>query len=383
MNPKTRNILLVISGILFLLVAWYFRSIVTYILISAILGVIGRPMVRWLKKVKIWKIKFGSSFSAMITLISLWIFFLGFFRLMIPLLASEFEQLANIDVNEYLIQLEAPLNKLTKIIYGEKISLTDGTLLSLLGEKVTSFFKVSQVTDLFGAIAGTIGSLLVGLFSVSFITFFFLRDENMFREGLLVLAPVEYEERVSRSIDRMAYLLRRYFIGLILEVIMVMALDTIGLTIVGLDFSDAVVIGLLCGLFNVIPYLGPWIGAVAGVLIGLALNINNDFMLQTLPLVGYMIIVFASVQVIDNVLFQPLIYSSSVKAHPMEIFLVILAAGSMAGIIGMILAIPIYTIFRVFGAEFLSEYKLIKKLTENMDAKPVKKKNKAVEDSSC
>jgi len=374
MKSKTRNILLVISGLLFLLVAWYFRSIVTYIIISAILGVIGRPLVRWLNKVKIGKFKFGSSFSAFVTLVALWIFFFGFFRLMIPLLTNEFKQLANIDVNEYLIQLEAPVNKLTKIVYGEEISLTDGTLFTLLGEKVTSFFKISHITDLFGAIAGTIGSMLIGLFSVSFITFFFLRDENMFREGLLVLAPTEYEERVSRSIDRMAYLLRRYFIGLILEVIMVMILDTIGLTIVGLDFSDAVVIGLLCGLFNVIPYLGPWIGAVAGILIGLAININNDFIHQTLPLVGYMVIVFASVQIIDNVLFQPLIYSSSVKAHPMEIFLVILAAGSMAGIIGMILAIPVYTIFRVFGAEFLSEYKLIQKLTQNMDSKRVKKK---------
>jgi predicted PurR-regulated permease PerM len=102
-------------------------------------------------------------------------------------------------------------------------------------------------------------------------------------------------------------------------------------------------------------------------------------MTETLPILGLMVVVFVSVQVIDNVLFQPLIYSSSVKAHPMEIFLVIIAAGSFAGVLGMILAIPVYTIFRVLGAEFLSEFKIIRKLTENMDREmdeKMEKKNK-------
>lgn len=374
MNPRTRNILLGLGAVLFLFLAWYFRSIVTYIIISAVLAMIGRPMVRWLKKIKIRKFKFGATISALITLVSIWILFFAFFRFMIPLLVSEFDELANVDVNEYLYQLEEPVNQVSNFIYGEDVSLTDGTLMNLFGEKVMSFFKVSQVTDLFGTIAGTLGSLMIALFAISFITFFFLKEEDMFRNGILLLSPVEYEERVSKSLTRIAYLLRRYFIGLILEVVMVMALDTLGLTIVGLEFGDAVVIGMFCGLFNVIPYLGPWLGAFAGVLIGLAININADFIHETLPLIGYMVLVFGSVQVIDNVLFQPLIYSSSVKAHPIEIFLVIMAAGSVAGIVGMILAIPVYTIFRVFGAEFLSEVKLIRKLTENMDKEIEKKK---------
>ena len=148
---------------------------------------------------------------------------------------------------------------------------------------------------------------------------------------------------------------------------MVMLLDTIGLTIVGLEFNHAVVIGLFCGLFNVIPYLGPWMGAALGLLMGAALHINVDFMSETLPMLGWMTLVFGSVQIIDNVLFQPLIYSSSVKAHPLEIFLVILAAGSMAGIVGMILAIPFYTILRVIAKEFFDNMKLVRKLTENLE----------------
>ena len=215
MNKRTRNILIIIGTILVLFLTWYFRSIVTYIIISSILGMIGRPMVRWLKKIKIRKIKFGASFSAFITLVSLWLFFFSIFRFLIPLLISEFDQLATIDLNDYLLQLEEPLSKITLFFYGETISLTDGSFLNLFGEKVTSFFDVSQVTDLFGSIAGLLGSLMMGLFSVSFITYFFLRDENMFREALLLLVPTEYEERVEKNLERISFLLRRYFIGLI------------------------------------------------------------------------------------------------------------------------------------------------------------------------
>ena len=151
------------------------------------------------------------------------------------------------------------------------------------------------------------------------------------------------------------------------RIIMVGLLDTIGLNLVGFEFSHAVVIGLFCALFNVIPYLGPFIGAVFGLLVGLALNINADLMNHTLPMLGSMAIVFIVVKVIDDVLFQPLIYSSSVKAHPLEIFLVILAAGSMAGVLGMMLAIPAYTILRVIAREFFVNLKIVKKLTENLD----------------
>jgi predicted PurR-regulated permease PerM len=374
MSLRTRNILIIAGAVIIVVIAWYFRAIVTYIIISAVLATIGRPLTRWLNKVKIWKIKLNTSVSALLTLIAGWIIFLGFFIFMIPLLAGEFKDLGSIDVNKVLTQLEGPVNTVAKIFSNEPISLTDGSLIGLAGTKVASFFKISQLTDIFGTIAGTVGQLMVGLFSVSFITFFFLKEEGMFRNGLLLLTPSEYDERVSKSFDHISHLLHRYFIGLVLEIMIVAALVTIGLLIVGLNFGDAVLIGLLSGLFNVIPYLGPWIGAIIGILIALGINVNSPFMDHTLPLIGFMIVVFAAAQMIDNMIFQPIIYSSSVKAHPLEVFLVIMAAGSLAGITGMILAVPVYTILRVFAAEFFSGVKLVQKLTANMETDTQKKK---------
>ena len=372
-SSRTRNILIIVGAIVIAVTAWYFKAIVTYIVIAAVISTIGRPLTRWLQKVKIWKIKFNATISALLTLIAVWIIFLGFFIFLIPLLASEFKDLGSIDVNKLLTQLEGPVNAIVKIFSKEPISLTDGSIIGLAGTKVASFFKISQLTNILGTIAGTIGEIMVGLFSVSFITFFFLKEEGMFRNGLLLLTPSEYDERVSRSFDHISHLLHRYFIGLVLEIMIVAVLVTIGLLIIGLDFGDAVLIGMLSGLFNIIPYLGPWIGAIIGILIALGINVNAPFVEHTLPLIGFMIVVFAVAQVIDNLFFQPLIYSSSVKAHPLEVFLVIMAAGSMAGIIGMILAVPVYTILRVFAAEFLSGVRLVQKLTANMETVKEKK----------
>lgn len=362
-----RNILLIAGGIFLIFLLWYFSAIVTYLLISVVLSFLGRPLVKWLSMVKYKKFHIPKGVAAFITLIAMWIVFISFFRFIIPLLIKELETLSEIDFEAFLNSIEEPVSKLMKLSGNEPLLVEEKTFYEVLVEQLTAKVNLSQLPNIFVFVAGTIGELFIAFFSVSFITFFFLKEKNMVREGILLIVPTEMEEKVSHILDSISYLLRRYFIGIILEVFMVMLLDTLGLTLVGLSFNHAVIIGFFCGLFNVIPYLGPWMGAILGLLIGAALNINADFMSYTLPLLGLMTVVFLSVQVVDNVLFQPLIYSSSVKAHPLEIFLVIIAAGSLAGVLGMFLAIPAYTIVRVVAKEFFVNMKLVRKLTENLE----------------
>ena len=373
LKGKTRTILLITGGIFFLFLLWYFSAIVTYILISVVLSFLGRPLVRWIGMLKVRKMRIPDWIAALITLMALWFIFFSFFRFIIPLLIKELETLSQINFEAVLQSIEKPVTKLLQFS-GNNVSITeDKSFYDILAEQLGSKIDFAQIPNIFAIIAGTLGELLIGVFAVSFITFFFLKEKNMLREGILLIVPTELEEKVSHILDSISYLLRRYFIGIILEVFMVMLLDTIGLNLIGLEFNHAVIIGLVCGLFNVIPYLGPWMGAGIGLLIGAALNINADFMSHTLPLLGLMAAVFLSVQILDNILFQPLIYSSSVKSHPLEIFLVILAAGSMAGIIGMFLAIPAYTIVRVIAKEFFDNMKLVRKLTENLEKQNEKK----------
>ncbi|MGQ7870854.1 AI-2E family transporter [Sunxiuqinia sp. sy24] len=364
---KTRNILFLIGILVMVFLVWYFSSLVTYILISAVLSLVGRPMVRFFSGLKLGRFSVSNSVAAFLALIILWIFFIGSFRFLIPLLINEFEQLSTIDFNSIFEVIENPIRQWMHFMGEDTGPENHGRFVELLKTQFGDRVNFSQLTDVFGFVAGTVGELFISFFSVSFITFFFLKEETMFRESILLIVPSDYEEKVGRILFSIYNLLRRYFIGLLFEVTMVGFLVTLGLTIVGIGFSHAVVIGLFCGLFNVIPYLGPWMGAAVGLLIGIAINLNADFMAHTFPLLGFMLLVFVTVQVIDNILFQPLIYSSSVKAHPLEIFLVIMAAGSVAGILGMILAIPAYTIVRVIAKEFLDNLKIVRKLTENLN----------------
>ncbi len=222
-------------------------------------------------------------------------------------------------------------------------------------------------SNIFGSIAGILGNIFIAAFSISFITFFFLKDKGLFSDGILLFVPDKYLDKTEHILKSIKKLLTRYFIGIIVQVSGIITLVSIGLIIIGIDFSDALVIGLVVGLFNIIPYLGPVIGASLGLMLGLATNLDIPFYSELLPLLGYMSIVFIIVQVIDNVVFQPFIYSSSVNAHPLEIFFSYYDFWKlMFGITGMILAIPSYTILRVIAKEFFNNLKVVKKLTEKI-----------------
>lgn len=367
LKNRTRNILLITGALILVFLLWFFLDIVIYILLSVILSFVGKPLMWTLGRIKIRNYTIPRSVTAFISLISLWLLFFALFRFLVPLLVKEFETFSQINFEQIFTTLQEPLSRFFSFFSRKPVVITDSTFVELISEQLDEKLRFSDMNQTVSFIAGTVGELFIGFFAVSFITFFFLKDSTMFRDAILLMVPTELEEKVGKILDTISYLLRRYFLGIVLEMILVGILYTIGLTIIGIDFNHAVIIGLFCGLFNIIPYVGPWIGVITGLLIGLALNVNMDFMTHTLPLLTGMALAFLSVKVLDDVLFQPLIYSSSVKAHPLEIFLVILAAGSLGGIVGMVLAIPVYTILRVIAKEFFDNLKFVRKITQDLD----------------
>lgn len=366
MNSLVKYLIALTILVISVFLCWYFKSIIIYIIISAVLSFIGKPLIGLLSKVKIKGKRIPQSLRALLTLIVLWLVFIGFFRLIIPLVASEARLFADIDINAVIEKLKEPINRLDELTRNFSTTGEGFNVESYLKEKLTTVIQSSNIQAFFGSLVSTVGDLFIAIFSISFITFFFLKDSSLFTRLVLMLVPNKYEEGVRKALNSIETLLIRYFVGILAQVTLIMILNIIGHSIVGIGFSHVVVIGLLAGLMNVIPYIGPIIGTLLGLTIGLAVNLHLDFYNETLPILGYMTIVFMTIQLIDNFVFQPLIYGSSVHAHPLEIFIVILMAGSVAGIPGMILAIPAYTVIRVIAREFFNKYSVVKKITDGL-----------------
>ena len=367
MSSTLRNILIVCGVLLLILCAWYFRSIVVYILVSGVLSIMGRPLVDLICRIHIRKWNFPRSLAALITLIIIWGVIILFFYIFIPLVTTQLNYFSTIDSEKIVKLVEAPIARVEQLFrfFNEDITYQI-SIQDYIVEKVAGVLNVELIQNFLGSMFGIMGNVIIAVFSISFITFFFLKDQRLFFESILMWVPDKYTENVTRALHSIQRLLTRYFIGIIIQSTCILILITLGMTIVGIDFQQALVMGVILGILNVIPYVGPWLGLFIAVIMGVASHINMDFNTVVIPLVTYMIIVEAITHTIDNVVFQPIIFSSSVKAHPLEIFIVVLASGFAAGIPGMILGIPTYTVLRVFAREFFYNFKAVQKITSGL-----------------
>ena len=367
MNSVLRYFLIVVGLVVLGILLWYFSAIVSYILIAAVLSLVFRPLVVQMGRIRIRRWKIPNGFNAVLVLILIWLLFFGFFRLFVPLIASEANELSQIDSDMLVQKLENPIDKIEKLYYDYNAGKENFPGIDdFISDKIKNILSLEVVSNIFGSVVGLMGNLLIAGFSISFITFFLLKEKSVITDFIVLMIHEKHEEAIRKAMDSVRHLLMRYFVGLLGQASGVIILTTIGMSIAGIEFSLALVIGLIVGIINIIPYLGPYLGGSIGILLGVANNLHMNFSAELLPMVLSMLAVIVCVQLTDNFLFQPMIYGKSVKAHPLEIFLVILIAGTLAGIPGMILGIPIYTVIRVFAKEFLSQVRFVKKLTRNI-----------------
>jgi len=375
MKETLRNILIIVGVLLLLACAWYFRNIVVYILVSGVLSIMGRPLVDLFCKIRIKKWSFPRPLSALLSLVVIWGIIVLFFVIFVPLVTKQINYFSSIPTEKIVQLTDGSIQKVENLIRTFNNEITDElSIQDYIVSKIKEVLNITMIQNFLGSLIGVLGNILVAVFSITFITFFFLKDQRLFFESILMWVPDKYVENVTRALYSIKKLLTRYFIGIVIQSTCIMTFVTIGMTIAGIDFQQALVMGLILGVLNVIPYVGPWIGLFIAVIMGVASHINLDINTVLVPLLIYMVIVVALTQLIDNIVFQPVIFSNSVRAHPLEIFVVILASGFAAGIPGMILGIPGYTVLRVLGREFFYNFKAVQKITsslspENMDNK--------------
>lgn len=355
---------LITAVVLFLV--WYFSNVVAYILVSAVLAIIGKPLTDLLGGLRLGRtgIKIPKSVAALLTLSVIWIVVVGLFWLFVPIVFQKVNEFSSMDIPQIIDSFREPLAALEEFI--EKLfSIRDDefSLIDSISEQIKPLFDINLIHTMLSSIVTTVGDLLVAAFSVSFITFFFLKESNLFHDMVVIVFPKRYETNISRALDSITNLLIRYFTGIVAESSIMTLIVSSGLLLWGFSWHDALIIGLFVGVLNVIPYLGPIIGIAVGIFVGVVGNTADATVFVLMLRIAGTILV---AQGIDNFVLQPLLYSNRAKAHPLEIFLVILIAGSLAGVLGMLLAIPAYNVIRVFAKEFFNNFRVVQKLTEKI-----------------
>lgn len=418
MTTRNKYLLAAIPLLLVGVLLYTFSNIVIYVVIAWVLSMIGAPIARRLRKY------IGRNASAGVTLS---VFVLGLFLLgyiFVPALFNQARNLANVDYNGLVNSLEEPINDwenwlarrglidqpediaplvdtveqeerptishyirldslksagdtlvapvlhlMVELAHGESPDAKVGEIehksfFDTTRESLFNLFDPSIIPGLISQIIGKLGNALIGLMSVFFIAFFFLREHGLFNNMVSSAVPSKHEQKTHNAIEQSTSLLVRYFVGIVTQITIVTAFVSILLSIFGI--KNALLIGFFAALMNVIPYLGPIIGATFGIIITISSNLDVPFYDVLLPMLLKVALVFGIMQLLDNFILQPTIFSKSVKAHPLEIFLVILIAAEVGGIMGMVLAIPVYTVLRVVAKVFLSEFKIVQRITRGI-----------------
>ena len=365
-----RYIIIIGAIVLAAAACYFFSSVLAYILLAFVVSLIGQPVLRLLRKINIKRKSLPDSVLAIITLVFIFSLLLLVVMQVIPVVSSivgEASLMKTQELTEDYNIIDQANGWVIQVIpwVGDDF---DGV--QLLIKKVSEVVDLSNISGILGSVASAVAGIAVGLFSVIFISFFFIKDDTLFGQIVGAMVPDSIEERVKKTIQDIEHLLSRYFVGLIVEILGVVLLNCLGLWLVAhVGFNYALGIAFIAGLLNIIPYVGPLIGELIGVVLcvilkyGAGIGLGVNIWLFALIVLCIML----ATQLVDVFIYQPLIYSTSIKASPLEIFVVLLIAGHIGGVVGMLIAIPAYTVIRVIASRFFYDFKPVKRLIPDVE----------------
>ncbi|HRZ76213.1 MAG TPA: AI-2E family transporter, partial [Bacteroidales bacterium] len=219
----------VLSALLVLLTLWglwYFADIVMYILISAVLSFMGHPLVRFFDRMHFRGVRIPHSLSAGLALIVELVVVLAIIGTLVPLVARQASIISGIDANTVAQAFREPLMWLEEVMIEYGLMSSTETLESYVTGRLQEVFVAidfSQVLDILFSLTGTV---FIGLFSVVFITYFFLKEKDLFQNGIMLFTPEKYHKEVDNILTSTRYLLSRYFLGICLEILIMMTMIT-------------------------------------------------------------------------------------------------------------------------------------------------------------
>jgi predicted PurR-regulated permease PerM len=368
MNPKLKTILTITGVALAFFLMWYFSTLTGYIVAAVVLSLVVSPITDWLAAKKIRKTGkhhlFPRWLATLITLTLVLALFFGILFSIVPAISKEAVTISQIDPAQFSDYSGALWNDTRDFLQQYGIVKDINNLEVEIMEKLQSWISMENIGIAFSGVVSFVTSFVMALFSIFFISFFLIKDKPLFKEILLSAFPKQSQHKITNVVGKTKVLLSRYFTGLLIQVTVMMLLEFFGLMI--FNIPNALLIAFIGGLLNIIPFIGPLIGTLLGVVLAVVSTLAIGVYTGIEWVILKVIVVFLAANIVDNVVNQPLIFSKSVKAHPVELFLVILAAGYLGGIGAMIIAVPTYTVIRIILKEYLSEFAFISNLTKNV-----------------
>jgi predicted PurR-regulated permease PerM len=354
--------LILAAGALGFLV-WYFSDIVIFIIVAGVISIVGAPLVALFDKMKVGRFAFPHVLSVALTLIIMLLLFVGIFSLFIPLIVREANLISNIDGKKLMAYYQGDLSGLQQTLIRYGIMPRGATLETVAKQAILKVIDFGMFSSALSSIISFTGTFFFNFFSILFLSFFFMKNHKMLPGFILLITPVKHENQIRNVMSKSRDLLSRYFIGLIIQILANITTYSLALYLVGVP--NPLVIGFFTGIIIIIPYLGGIISMIMGVILGVTGVISAGEYTMIMPMAIRILAAMFVVQTIDNNVFAPLIQGKSVKAHPVEIFLVVIAAASLGGIAGMIVAVPAYGFVKIVAHEFLSNFRIVRHMSEN------------------
>ena len=247
------------------------QSVIAYLAIAGVTALIGRPIVLFLRS----RLKFPNTLAVVLTMLFLVGILVGIIALFVPLLSEQGKNLSLLDIDQLQKNFNTLWTQITEFLGASPKVVNEILEETKIEKNIFEGFDIGFIPNFLNSLFGVLSSASIGLLSVLFISFFFLKDSKLLQKGICTLVPKENEGRTINSMNKINNLLSRYFVGLLLQLFILFVIYTITLLLVGVE--NAIVIAFLCALFNVIPYIGPVIGGVLMVVLTMTSNLDAEF----------------------------------------------------------------------------------------------------------
>lgn len=349
-------------GFLFAPIGTFFKTIFMPILLAGILYYMFNPIVKLLQKVKIGRFRLNRTWSVAILFLALFGIAAGGLFWLVPRLIQQVATLVN-NVPNIVRIIQGTLNDMNQHLnhYDWLKNVDFQSYATQLERGLSNYAKtfMTGLTTSVGTVIGMATSVTIIAVTVPVMLFYMLKDGQRLMPALRRMLPPKHADQTMDILAQMSSTLSHYIGGQVIECLFVMTFTSIGFTLVGLKYG--LLLGIFAGMCNIIPYVGPYIGVLPAVIVAIGTGLVE---------VISVLIVTIIVQQIDGNFVYPNVIGRTLKIHPLTIIVILMVAGNIAGLMGMILGVPLYAVVKVIVENIYHIWQLQSEQREENQTRP-------------